>query len=874
MYLYANEVKKMSLYKKTMLMAIAAIAITLSLITFSAYELLTKIALQNEEEIASHNISQVQNEISSIVNSLSIVATDYGRWDDTFSHMENFNEEYINSNYMQETFINNRFEILFLVDDLGNINFQKAYNLESEEEIPIPEDLKEEILEHWSLLYNRSGKNINGIILLPDSILAISSQPILTSRGEGPARGALIMARYINDNMLYDISNKVKLPITITNLSDSSLQDEWKMLTNISKNDNIYIKPLSKETTSVYSVMKDLIGEDSLLLQVDFPRTFFLQNLQSIVVFIFLAILSCLIIFMIFLMFLHKVVLNPLSQFSKEIVSIGNEENFAQRLNVTGRDELALLGNSVNSMLSSLESSHRKIAAITEAIPGLVYIFDLQKMQNIYFNNQMTSILGYSQKNSEDILNRNFLLLVHPDDLERVNNHYYQLIEANSNDSFSIEYRAKHKDGHYIWLSANDLIFQRTEDGEVESVLGIAQDITAKKLAEEELLQAKLSAEAANKAKSQFLANMSHELRTPMNGIIGLTEILSLTPLNDEQKEYIDLLQFSNNRLLSVINDILDISKIESQKLSLEAIPFNLHSLISSVVKDFSLRASKKGLELTHRIDDNIPISFIGDPHRLNQVLYNLLGNALKFTNEGTIHLEVTAEKSYASRYLLLFSIKDTGIGIPKDKRHFLFDNFTQVDASTTRKYGGTGLGLAISKKLVELMGGSIGVDSQEGEGSVFTFSIPLLVDASIPLHDEANVVKTPEEDGANNPVKILLVEDDLINQKLTKTLLLKKGWHVTTASNGDEALEILQNHSFNCIIMDLQMPIKDGFETTMMIREKEQNTNFHIPIIALTANASIEDREKCLSIGMDSFMSKPVVPKNLYNTIEEILKK
>lgn len=709
-----------------MLMAIVSISITLSLIIFSSYELLTKIALKNEEEIANYSKLQFENEISSIINNLSIVAADYGRWDDTYEHMIDFNEEYIKSNYINETFINNEFEMLLLIDDLGNINFEKAYSLENNEEIPIPEDYKEKVLEYWRFLYDRGGSNTHGIMVLPNDIAIISSQPVLTSYGVGPTRGTLIMGMYLDDNTIHKISEKMKLSIAVTNPSVSPSLDEEEVLANLSADNDIYIRPLSKETTSVYTVMEDLFGENNLLLRVDFPRTYFIQHLQSIIVFIFLAILTCLIIFMIFLIFLHKVVLNPLQQFTKEIVSIGNQENFSQRLKVKCKDELAILGNSVNSMLSSLETSHKKIAAITETIPDLVYIYDLQKNQYVYCNQQSQTILGYTSEELLDKSSHILLDLAHPEYLRKVGKHQEKIETTKDDEVLTIEIRAKHKRGHYLWLSCKDLVFQRTADGKVESILGIVQDITAKKLAEEELLQAKLEAEAASIAKSQFLANMSHELRTPMNGIIGLTEVLSLTPLNQEQKEYIELLRFSGDRLLSVINNVLDVSKLESQNVSLEDIPFDFHPLILGIIKDFSFRATKKGLVLTHKIDDSIPSTFIGDPHRLNQVLYNLLGNALKFTEEGAVHLEVSMDTVDEGKGIVHFSIKDTGVGIPKDKLHLLFNNFSQIDASTTRKYGGTGLGLAISKNLVELMGGRITVESQEDKGSIFTFSIPL----------------------------------------------------------------------------------------------------------------------------------------------------
>jgi len=570
--------------------------------------------------------------------------------------------------------------------------------------------------------------------------------------------------------------------------------------------------------------------------------------------------------------FIKSLTFKRLNGFIEKVEKIASGNNGKIRMEISGNDEISSLGTGINQMIDSLEKTEKAMRTSDKNFRRII-----ENMQDAYFKTDMNDrvimispsflkLFGY--RSQSDVEGQPFeKFFVDP----REKKYFDDIMYSNKTVTDHV-FGSKRADNSNIDVSVSASYYY-DDSGNISGMEGALRDITVRMRSEEELRQAKIEAEEANVAKSDFLAGMSHEIRTPINSIMGFSEMLSNSGLNDKQKTLLNFIKTSSGSLLSLVNNILDFSKIEAGKIELEQIEFSVKEIVREVIDINTAAASKKSLELSYDIDEKITSSVIGDPHKLKQILLNLVTNAVKFTEKGSVKVEAKVNAENTDHLFVEFFVTDTGIGISKKMKSKIFKPFVQADSTITRKYGGTGLGLAISNRLVKFIGeGRIFLKSEPGEGSVFSFLINFKKGASLSQFkkQEAITQKKEKNEKKYGPYKVMLVEDTLLNIELIRMFMSERGHEVIVAENGKIAVDLYEPSKLDCILMDIHMPIMNGYEASKILRQ----IGCLVPIIAMTADVMETTKKECIESGMNLYLAKPININELEETIKITIEK
>jgi PAS domain S-box-containing protein len=1018
--LESKKVFPMTVRRKTLrIISLTCLGLVVALYASSRWFVLGGF-IKIEQTLAQENIQRVVNVLNQDIAAIDRFTYDRASIDETYNGMSRKSPELLHwlmGKDAMGTAQTQRLNFVILMDNAGRVIEFRGYNRVTKNVIAVPESLMAHLTPNGPLIQTvtTDGK-IAGVLILPEGPLLIVCRPVVRPGTNDAVRGYMVSGRYLDPaGELKDLIKLTNFPLSVHLMDETSMPTDFSDASrHLFKNGDIYARPLSESVLGGYILLNDIYGKPALILKAEMPRRMYYQGQMSQLYFAGSLVVAGFVFGGVVLFLLESTVISRLSDLSKSVTSIANSGEPSKRLNCSGNDELSDLGNAIDSMLASLQvaqwqrqQAEGRYRAFMNNIPAIAAIKDTEG-RYLYMNDPMRK---YYNLKPEDILGKAISGWIPEEAAAILRQHDLEVLSTKR--VLQVEEIVPTIDGtNRYWLTFRFPLLD--PDGKL-LVGTVAIDITDRKNAEAETQKAKEMAEAANRSKSEFLANMSHEIRTPLNGVIGMTDLALGTDLTTEQQEYLQIVKLSADSLLVVINDILDFSKIEAGKVELEKVDFNLHELLEMTMKTLALRAEEKGLELLCDFAGDAPDGIQGDPTRLRQIIINLVGNSIKFTNEGEVQLHVELWNEKKTDPFIKFTVSDTGIGISAEQQKSIFEPFTQADSSTTRKYGGTGLGLSISTHLVRMMGGEMWVESELGSGTKFHFSLPfnpatslvepntksdsdlllgsrvLIVDdngtnrqildlmlkrwgmiptlvssgmagilelragmaAGRPFNLIISDLLMPEMDGfafteqmrntpeisnakimllssagrrgdakrceelgisaylmkpvrqlelktvvsnligiqgpvapeavitrfalKNGPnasavLRILVAEDNPVNQKLIVRLLEKRGHSVQVVPNGREAVEILEGETFELVFMDMQMQVMDGFEATSEIRKREKQSGVHLPIIALTAYAMKGDRERCLDAGMDGYITKPIRSNELDDVLNQYI--
>jgi PAS domain S-box-containing protein len=964
-----------------------------------------------EQASARENMERVQSALDDDIGGIRRFTSDRSSSDQLYNSMIHPTAESFRPLLGEDATGNlstRRYNFVVLLNNSGRVVAARGYDLVTHTPINLPESL----MAHFSpedrlLTFPSATSLVSGVLMLPEGPLLVATRPIVDSNNEGPVQGTILTGRYLESGDLQGLERTLRLSLAVRPFDSSKLPADFEEAhAHLSRAGAVHYRSMSDAVLDGYTVLSDIYNKPALILRVEMPRAIYQQGRLSQLYFVGALLIAGIVFGGVVLLLLEKSVISRLRSLNNSVASIANSGDASGRVHCSGRDEIANLCGAINRMLGSLQLSQKqkqqaeaRYRAFMNNIPAIALIKDSEG-RVLYINEPMSRTYNIKL---EDIQGKTMADWIPEETAKRIRLHDQEVLSKRRLLEF--EEVIPTPDGvlHY-WLAFRFPL--EGPDGEI-LVGTVCIDITERKQSEVALQAAKEMAESASRAKSEFLANMSHEIRTPLNGVVGMTELALGTDLTSEQREYLDTVKLSADCLLTVINDILDFSKIEAGKIDLEMMDFNVRDHLEATLKALAFRSDEKGLELLCEIAPEVPEMARGDSNRLRQIVVNLVGNAIKFTDEGEVALKVQVDTEEGADRVLHFTVSDSGVGIPPEKLVSIFEPFSQADTSTTRKYGGTGLGLTISTRLVGIMGGRMWVESEVGRGSEFHFTARvgtsesaievgtiapveilrgvkvlvaddnrtnrrilegmlkrwemnstsvdsgekalealrsamqagepyglILTDMHMPKMDGfalierirqrpelstaiimmltsaghrgdavrcqelgvaayllkpirqselreaiARVLGAREQKGAIPLItryslgdaiepmavlRVLVAEDNAVNQRLAARLLEKRGHRVSVTANGREAVEALANQTFDLVLMDLQMPEMDGFEATAAIREREKGNGVHMPIIALTAHAMKGDRERCLAAGMDGYLSKPIRPQEL----------